>query len=224
MTPEQLWSGLQQAIKLTERGLRLAAIYWIELKNRGQDLSRVDVPWSNYFAAVATGKLDPRLILSYGWHDGLLSMVADLVPEDQAKIVNPRSKIPLLVPNADGTAFDTVLRSPAGMKVSELQQVFGDGRIRNPDEQRKYAPPLNHRPTPRLNGSDDPGPDLDLFNALTPEQRQQVRRYAATRHPPVAFVDLVIRWAVQRGACKETPAPSRARRSGMATGSEAHPA
>jgi hypothetical protein len=211
MTQEQLWAGLREAIKLTEHGLRLAAIYWVELKERGQDLSKVDVPWSSYFPAVAEGKLDPRLILSYGWHEGLLSTVASLVPEDQAKIANPRDKVPLLVPNASGNGTHTVMRAPAVMKMSELQQVFGDGRIRTPDEQRKHVQPLPNRK--RSNDDiEDTGADLDLFNALTPQQREQVRRYAATRHPPVAFVDLVVRWAVQRGACKETPAPARQRR------------
>lgn len=213
MSNEELWAGLNQALQLTEDSLRLAAAFWIELQNRGTTIE-ADVPWSAYLPAVAAGRLDPKLILVYGWNDGLLAAVAALVPEDQAKIVNPRHKLPILVPKADGTAYETVMRAPSAMKVSELRQVFGDGRIRTPDEQRKLVPPLTTPPAPPVDRETaDTRADFDLYNALTPAQREQVLRYAATRRRPVRFVDLVVRWAVQRGACKETPVPSRSRRS-----------
>jgi hypothetical protein len=231
MSDKELLEKLDRALKVTEAGLRLAAVYWMELSSRGATAGTgITVPWSAYLPAVAAGRLDPRMILAYGWSPGMLDIVADLVPEDQAKIANPREPIPLVVPDADG-GLKTIMRSPELMKASELRQVFGDGRIRTPDEQRPHVamPPVRPAAKPEGGPGKAPGEvkasnaDLDLFNALTPVQREQVRRYAATRHPPVTFVDLVVRWAVQRGACKETPAPSRGRRSGAANGREAHP-
>lgn len=222
MTHDELWAGLTEALKLTEHSLRLVAAYWVELQNRGEDLSGTDVPWSAYLPAVAAGTLDPRLILAYGWNDGLLAAVAALVPEDQARIVNPRHRLPILVPNAEGTAFEIRERQPSVMKLAELRQVFGDGRIRTPEEQRKHTPPLVNRPS-LARGLDEEAStraDFDVYNALTPTQRAQVLRFAATRRHPVRFVDLVVRWAVQRGACNETPVPSRRRDAAMA-GSEA---
>jgi hypothetical protein len=229
MSADQLWDGLDKALKFTEESLRIAAAYWMELLNRGEDMSRLGVPWSEHFPAIAAGRLDPRMILAYGGHSkAVLDLVTDLVPEDQAKIANPRDPIPLVVPDADG-GLKTIMRAPDVMKASELRQVLGDGRIRTPDEQRPHVvmPPVRPAAKPEAGKApekaEQSNADLDLFNALTPAQRDQVRRYAATRRPPVAFVDLVVRWAVQHGACKETPAPSRGRRSGAANGREAHP-
>jgi hypothetical protein len=228
MSNEQLQTGFNNALKFTAESIRVAAAYWVELQSRGVDVSDTGIPWASHFPAIASGRLDPNMILAYGWNDAVLAIVSDLVPEEQAKIANPNEKIPLLVPDESGTDFKTIMRAPKVMKASEFRQVFGDGRIRTPDEQRKYATPLISRPSPSAKAEEtdnveESHADLDLFNALTPVQRDQVRRYAASRRPPVAFVDLVVRWAVQRGACKETPSPSRARRRAVVPGDEARP-
>lgn len=222
---ETIWYRLRNALKLTTESLHLVAVLWTELKARGEDMSKVDVQWSGHLSAIAEGKLDPKILVTFGGRPAsVLTAIARLPSEDQAKFLDPVYKVPVLTPKKDGTGHQTVLRSPASLKTAEAVQVFGGGTVRTPEEQRDHVSALRYRtPAPRL-PQRDADPDAALLAALplTPEQRKQLINYRETRRPPTSITELVMRWMVQHNAMKATPSHSRARLDRLSEGASAY--
>ena len=71
----------------------------------------------------------------------------------------------------------------------------------------------NHTDTGATDPDEVQPEELDLFNALTPQQRKQLVRHAASRRKPTTAIDYVVHLLEQAHAIKHTPAPSMGRRA-----------
>jgi hypothetical protein len=103
------------------------------------------------------------------------------------------------------------------MRLSEARQVFGDGRIRTPEEQARFVPQaakpiVPEQPTP----ADLSFEDFDLWSELSRRQCEELALLASARKmTPVQFVvDLLIR----------TKAITKAKRGVGAVAAESRPA
>ena len=131
-----LIEAYKRAIGRSSEGLREAACIWCALKDRGRNMDDLQGPFVEYFPAIATGQLLPQVLFTCGGSLKLVEVIATLVPEDQAKLMQPSAEVRVLLPTG---AVEQ--RKPADLPIAVARQVFGDGRIRTPEEQRPFVAP-----------------------------------------------------------------------------------
>lgn len=208
MSTEELFAEFNACTVRVSEGLYRMAVIWVELENRGQDLSVIKTPFRSFFPAIASGQMLPDVALQYGGNIKKVELVSKLVVEDQRKIVGDDARVALLTRTPDGGTAVTQVK-PAEMRLTEARQVFGDGRIRTPDEQAKFLP---KEPGPQVAAPSAAEVNLEEFDLLAElSQRQCVELAnlaAAKKMTPAAFVvDLLIR-------TRAISAPSRRLASG----------
>jgi hypothetical protein len=173
---------------MTAKGLQRAAVAWVELERRGENLSAYRNPLTVRLPDIASGKLNPELIIHYGANRAVLSSLAELVPEDQAKLAVDKATVEVMTPTGPKT------RRVNDLRVAELKQVFGGGKIRTPAEQKRFM-----APAPKAAKAPEPTPldgdDFDVRQLLTSRQADRVRSAAAAKHmtPAEFLVDLLTR-------------------------------
>lgn len=180
-SPGELRRFYDQSIGATVEGLANAAIAYAEMKNRGMDLSFITKKWAAALELISGQGLKPELVIKFFGDTDLLRSLAAIVPEDQEKLVPPEVKIPVLC----GT--QVINLPPAGLSENQRKQVFGDGRIRTPAEQKPYAvPPKPYQPravaaqpaiaSPSAMRMEEAKPDADwdVHGCLTIRQRKAV--------------------------------------------------
>jgi hypothetical protein len=144
---------------------------------------------------VASGKLEPEMLLIYGGRSEVLSKIATLVPEEQKRLVSDKGRVQVI---------DTVKGAPRSVRlmdltIPKLNQVIGGGRIRMPDEQR------SHVPAARSTYRKAVARPLDLAPALALNQWTALCNAAekAGRTPEQQLVW----WAVQFRKLPDAPVP-----------------
>lgn len=205
LSQDDLRSFYDQSIGATVAGLTNAAIAYAEMKNRGMDISFITKKWAAALELISGRGLKPELVIKFFGDTDLLKCLAAIVPEDQEKLIPPEVKIPVLF----GT--QVVNMPPAGLSENQRKQVFGDGRIRTPAEQKPYAvapkpyqpraaatapaarPAAAAAPT-RLVDDAPPDADWDVHGALTVRQRKAITAAAAKMgvSPAIWFVRLAL--------------------------------
>lgn len=113
---------------------RMAEI-WVELVERGVNLTEWTNPMFSFFPDVAAGKLLPEILWKYGNNPGMLKVLSGVVPEDQAKLAKHGAKISVV-----DTSGKVVEKRPEDLTLQRLRIAIGDGRIRTPKEQIRLMP------------------------------------------------------------------------------------
>jgi hypothetical protein len=129
MTDAELMGVFHNGMAEAADGLRQMAPLWCELRERGEDMSDYDGPYTPYLSAIAAGELDALAVLIWAGVPGLVDAVGKMAPEDQAKLCRSTTKIPVL------TAAGIKPMWPVEMSEVQINQVFGGGTIRTPAEQ-----------------------------------------------------------------------------------------
>lgn len=195
LTVAQLRTEFNKAVANTAAGLRRMAVIWVELKERGEDMSAFTNPLLSFLPAVASGKLEPEMLLIYGGRSDVLSKIATLVPEEQKRLASGEGRVQI-IDTVKGAARSVRLMD---LTIPKLNQIIGDGRIRTPDEQRPHVPAARstyHKPAAR---------PLDLAPAMAMNQWTKLCDIAekAGRTPEQQLVW----WAVQFRKLPDAPVP-----------------
>lgn len=132
LTTPQLWKAFREALAFTKQGLEKMAIYYAELQTRKEDLSGFTSPIFAYLPAIAAGKFDPELIVRFGSKPRLMTALSKIVPEDQRKVLASNGNVVVRQPDGSNANINIL-----DLKSGEIDQVFGDGRMRNTAEQAK---------------------------------------------------------------------------------------
>jgi hypothetical protein len=135
LSSDELLQIFRTGITQSAKGLKKAAEAWVALRDRSYDMRSLQGPFTHYFPAIASGKLLPEVILTFGGSITLVGLVADLVPEEQKALVKAGATIPVLKPNGE-----VVEATPTELPVATARQVFGGGAIRTPEQQRAHLP------------------------------------------------------------------------------------
>lgn len=175
MSPADLRTFFERSVASTVEGFTNAATAYAEMKNRGMDLSFIAKDLTVALELISQQGLKPELVINFFGDTGLLKTLAAIVPEDQEKLIPPGAKVPVLF------GGQVVNLPPAGMSENQRKQVFGDGRIRTPAEQKPFAtPPKPYEPR-------RPVPAFTLgAAAITPAP---VSRAAAAAVPSTKWMD-----------------------------------
>lgn len=199
MTNEQLMTAYSEAMAAAMAPLKQAAAIWCEMERRGMDLSDLRTPFTNFFPAINAGKLLPEVVLKFGGSVRMVKMATALVPEDQAKLAAPNATVAVMTESGV-----VEMRKPELLLVKEAARVFGDGRIRSPEEQRPlmHAPAIRQEPRPAMQPH---VPRLMVAEQASPSTAMEAAFLSAGRQSPEgALLDLAVeawrKWPAQAAA------------------------
>jgi len=133
LTNDELLVAYKAAMGAAMAPLKECAELWCEMERRGIDLVSLAHPFTQFYPRIAAGTLMPETVLKFGGSVKMIELVAKLVPEDQAKISVPGARVEILTPTG------VQVRRPEELRIKELKQVFGNGRIRNAVEQKPFV-------------------------------------------------------------------------------------
>jgi len=192
LTTDELWSGLRDSLSITANAIRRAAAFWVELQERGEDMSSITTPFLSLLPIIHAGRLSPELAVRFGHDPRFLENVSHLTQEDQARILDPKALIEVVSVNRFGK-FETRKARPIDLRLSEVALVFGDGHIRTVAEQRRQLRPIKLQKEIRAE-SVRRAVDFDLSNVLSDDQQSQLATLAKkAKTTPAQFVaDLLI--------------------------------
>ena len=109
---------------------------WTELEGRGEDLSDLRLGIAAYLPAIASGHLDPRLVIEMAGRPALLRLLAPLPPERQRALLDGES-VPVVQPVSMGQPTPVVVsRTLAELTVKDLQRVVDGTRLLSTQEQQ----------------------------------------------------------------------------------------
>lgn len=130
MGTDALKKRLAQQMELTAHHLMEMATIWTELENRGEDLSALRTGLTDYLPKIAAGELDAQAVVQFAGNRQLLRYFATLPVERQRQLC-AAGVVDIVLPES-GT---TTQRKLAHLSGREVTQVFGQGIIRNVQEQ-----------------------------------------------------------------------------------------
>jgi hypothetical protein len=131
MSNAELKDAFKAALARLEEGWQRQAEVYRELEGRGEDVS--DVPSAQVLALVAAGKLLPRIAAVFLGATKLCAAIATLPTDEQANLADGGAVIPVV------GDLGMIANIPAGyLSDEQIEQVFGGGRIRTPEQQRFY--------------------------------------------------------------------------------------
>lgn len=196
MKTSEVWEAFRHALDVTAGGMMQMAECWVELVSRGENMTSYQNPMFSFLPDVASGKLLPDVLLRYGGTPSLTTAIAALVPEDQKKLTRPDARVAVAM--ADGTTRRARITD---LKVSELRQVLGDGRIRTVSEQQRHLAPPQRVFGSRASEAAPINSDFDLYAIMTADQRKQITALAeAVGMTPAEFtLDDMVRHRTLRG-------------------------
>jgi hypothetical protein len=171
LTTPQLWTEMKAVVGRTADNLKRMAEIWVELEARGEDLSGYRNPMLSFLPEVASGKLLPEILLRFGSNVSIISTLSSLVVEDQRKLVShPDTRVTVL--QHDGK---TRKASITDLRIPELRQVFGDGRIRTVKEQKQHLAPAPRKSETRVSRERPVNDDVwDVSASMTDAQRERI--------------------------------------------------
>lgn len=169
-------AGLLEGLGMSAEGLRKAAPYYVEARERGLDLSGFTSPVLSYLPDVASGKLDAEMLVRFGgFAPALLAVAATLVPEDQKAVLANNGKVQVV--ESTGKVCEVRL---ADLSLAVLRQVVGEGRVRTPTEQKLHMAPAPRPVVSRVPTVQRDEPDeWDLRGALDSTQMVHLEKRAA---------------------------------------------
>lgn len=129
---EALKARLADQMKMTAQHLQEMAYIWVELENRGVDLSELRTGLTDYLGRIASGELDARAVVQFAGSRQLLKYLATLPIAEQKTLVE-RGTVELLLPDSG----ETTTRKLTHLSSSEVTQVFGHGVVRDTSAQRQ---------------------------------------------------------------------------------------
>lgn len=132
---QQLRDELARSLTVTARTLQYLASIWRELENRGVDLSEMRSGLGKYLPMIAAGQLDADAVVKFAGQRALIRAVSSLTVDDQRRLAAGET-LSVMRLAADGKIEQTQLRA-GELTASQVRLVFDEGRIRNPDEQRR---------------------------------------------------------------------------------------
>lgn len=211
MTTQQLFTEFNTCTIRVSEGLYRMAVLWVELENRGENLSVIKTPFRQFFPDIASGRLLPEVVLEYGGAPKKLEIFSTLVAEDQRRLASEDAAVPLVVRTASGAAEVRTV-NPHEMRLSEIRQVFGEGRIRTPSEQQRFVPATIAEQQPVAAPSLFNEEAFDLLAELTAQQRRDLSTLAFSRGmtPAEFVVDLLVRTKAVTKATSRATTESRA--------------
>lgn len=170
LSDTQIIAGLRDALSQSAEGLRKAAPYYTEARERGLDLSGFTNPTLSYLPDVASGRLDAEILVRFGGFAPALAAAATLVPEVQRDLLANGGKVKVL--EASGETREARL---ADLSAAMLRQVVGQGRVRSPDEQKQHMAPA---PRPLATRKPVEPDEWDLRGALDSSQMVELEKRA----------------------------------------------
>jgi hypothetical protein len=135
MSTSDLRAELAKSLEVTATHLVHLAEVWRELESRGEDLSALRSGLWSYMPLIASGKLDPQMVVQYAGHSLLLRRLADLSREDQQLLLTDPT---VLVTEYTDGAWEERRLPITHLRASQIGQVLSGG-IRPPEEQKRLA-------------------------------------------------------------------------------------
>lgn len=204
-------AGLREGLAMSAEGLRKAAPYYVEARERGLDLSGFTSPMLSYLPDVASGKLDAEILVRFGGFAPVLAVAATLVPEEQQAVLANDGKVQVV--ESSGKVREARL---ADLSAATLRQVVGQGRVRTPAEQKQHMAPAPRPVASRV--SRDPS-EWDLRNAMDSSQMVDLQKRADKAG--ITPAEYAVRCMVSHRRLKDKPTTVTAEtRRGL---QEAHP-
>jgi len=145
LSTKQLKTALVRGLEITAQHLRYLAAIWHELESRGEDLSDIRHGLLSYLPMIASGTVDPEIVVNYAGQKTLLSAISMLPIEEQRRLAKTGT---ITVINDDGDSVDTPI---SRLRAAEINRVFdiSTQTIRSPDEQKKMLKTGSKKPDRR---------------------------------------------------------------------------
>ena len=128
-----LKKALSDLLDITAKNLVFLGRVWVELEDRGEDLSALRSGIAIYLPLIANGKLSANAVVAFAGQQLLLRELA-LLPVDQQDQLAAGDKIPLVLASND--TYRVVDTTASMLHSRYYGLVFDNGRIRSPDEQK----------------------------------------------------------------------------------------
>lgn len=132
MPIQELRESLAESLRLTADAMLRAAFIVRELEARGENLSGLR-PMLPVLRKIAAEQVLPEVVVRFGGHRRLLSIVSNLPMEDQQKLA-AGEPVPLIVHAEDGKRTQR-MADPLEMRPEQISQAFAPDHLREPSEQ-----------------------------------------------------------------------------------------
>lgn len=151
LSTQLLREELARALTLSAQTLQRLAIIWQELERRGEDLSDLRTGLASYLPLIAAGQLDAEVVVRFAGNKTLLGSISRLPVSEQHRLATG-GNVEILTFAEDGSEIVTPVPAHA-LSATQARQIFADGWIRKPDEQRAVVVQRKTRnSSPRLAG------------------------------------------------------------------------
>lgn len=134
LSTQSLRDELARALTLSAHTLQRLAIIWQELERRGEDLSDLRTGLASYLPLIAAGQLDAEVVVRFAGNKTLLGSISRLPVSEQHRLATG-GNVEILTFAEDGSEIITPVPAHA-LSATQARQIFADGWIRNPEEQR----------------------------------------------------------------------------------------
>ena len=131
--------ALAQAIGITAKTLAYLAEIWRELERRGEDLSDLRSGLMLYLPLVASGRLEPELVVRCAGQTMLLRAASELPLDQQRELLRTGAQIA----TTDADRQSVVVHKPLErLSAAEVRRLFSMGRVRAAQEQMQMLAPV----------------------------------------------------------------------------------
>ena len=145
MTTADLKTAMMKTFAVTAKYIELMADIWMELENRGEDLSDLRSGMTAYLPMVASKRVHPEAVIRFAGQQLLLQEIA-MLPLDEQRSLTEGEKIQFVTMSATGV-ISTDFVDLSSLHVRHFRQVFNMGRIRTPKEQEQFLREQNKNRT-----------------------------------------------------------------------------
>lgn len=133
-TPEARLAALRESLTDSVEAMRRAAAILVEMERNKDDLAEVPAHLLRMLRQINANTLLPEVA---GRLQGTLRIQASRLPIAlQEKIIDPDFRVEVLMPDGE-----VAMLAPQRLTLGQIRQVFGDGFIRTPMEQRSVTTP-----------------------------------------------------------------------------------
>lgn len=183
MSIAELRALLTRGALLSGHGIRLIAVAYVALRDRGEDMTAYNHGLIRYFDGIVKGRIDPQLLIEYAGAPHHLEQISRLVPEEQRKFLGSDARVNIAKRGPTGTV-EAIAKKPAACTVTELAILCGEGKLRTIEEQKAYLPTpvVTPPPPPRTAAT----MNVDVWGILTMAQRDKLAAQAEQRGLTVA--------------------------------------
>lgn len=144
-TTADLRAELARGLALTAETLTRLSAVWAELERRGEDLSALRVGLARTLPLIASGRLAAEAVVAFAGRPAVLRALEGVPPAEQRRLAAGGA---VEVVRADDPARTEAVPL-AALPAARLADVFADGAVLSPAEQRvRLAPRSRRRPAP----------------------------------------------------------------------------